>query len=157
MGNAGRDARRRGEGLSLSDPCRPTRYRHNQLHLPLHKAGLDGAYFVLHGTKVINDRPGAAFDGQVFGQNSKAFSNLIAGCQSKGNWQTKIEYGNFAEHLRAGDDTIQLPEAMSFSKWAKWSKIHELWPNLGLGERTVPPPSAGLALTPRLHAPGDRA
>lgn len=115
----------------------PEKYRHNQLHLPLHKAGLDGAYFVLHGTKVINDRPGAAFDGQVFGQNSKAFSNLIAGCQSKGNWQTKIEYGNFAEHLRAGDDTIQLPEAMSFSKWAKWSKIHELWPNLGLGHLTL--------------------
>lgn len=106
----------------------------------MHQAGIDGAYFVMHGSKVINDKPEALFSGASFAElTSQTFAFLISSISSTGSGgNLNRNYAMLEGYLTAGDETLKesIPPALSYSAFSRWSK-NRLFDALGLGTLAV--------------------
>ena len=82
----------------------------------------------MRGTQVINEQPGALFDGTCFsglsGIAGSCFSIFMANVQSQGKWQTAANYKLLVDYLTAGPPALVpgLPSCLSLESVKKWHK-----------------------------------
>ena len=104
----------------------------------MHDEGLDGAYMVLYGSKVVNQKPCALFDGSCFSeQTSDTLAHFVQ--RTKGNSaKTKDSYEMLVDYLTAGCQELRdlLPPEISITAFKRWS-THEMWEHLGFGTLAV--------------------
>ena len=111
--------------------------------LQLHKQGVDGAFFVMHGRKVINETPTAMFDGTVFEEATSRFEPFVKLAIHGGQGElVQAKYELLKTYWAAGCDaehTAPLSKELEF-EWAKkhWKpKATQLWPAVGAGVLSV--------------------
>jgi len=104
----------------------------------LHKQLRDGAFFVLHGRKVVNDEASAMWHGGCFEEATSKFDPFlklaIHGGQGEMNY---AKYGLLKEYWAAGCDeaaAAPLPPELQYANAKKWKpKASHLWPKVGAG------------------------
>lgn len=102
----------------------------------LHGQGLDGAFLVMHGRKVINDSPSAMWDGSVFEDHTSSIKKFYRATIAGGVLQ-RGQYGSLAAYWDSEADAVdELPKELAYERFRDWSshnKATNLWPRCGFG------------------------
>ena len=127
--------------ISLEPRRAQMRGKQTAPRLWVHNKKLDGAYFVMHGRKVINESSAALFDGTVFegftGHDVSLFtSQMLHGGTDTRKSLTPSKYEILKDYWSAGLDLASFspPPELSFGTVASWTPKREvMWPRLGYG------------------------
>jgi len=126
-----RDRERYGRGSGSTGP-----------RLWLHKQGLDGAFLVMHGHKVINGAPGDFFDGTVFEEATSRLEPFVKLAIHGGQGEmNNAKYDLLKAYWAAGSVapyTAPIPPELEYASVRTWKpKASHLWPAVGMGVLSI--------------------